>query len=66
MRDLKTKYYIKTWCSKSETFTPQRGVRCGPYSLFGLRQALRRLRDWGYEAGRHDPAVYVFRSKAET
>ena len=61
-----TYYYVQTWDAELQKFTPQNGVRCGPYSLFGLRQALRRLRDWGYEAGRHDPAVYVFRSKAET
>ncbi len=56
---MKRRYYVTTWDSNKEAFTPQRGVRKGPYSLFGLRKALRALRTMGYSAHRHDPSVYV-------
>lgn len=42
------RYYIKTWDTDKQTFTPQKGVRCGPYSLFGLRKPIRALREMGY------------------
>lgn len=56
---MRTKYYVKTWDIELETFTPQQGLRTGPYSLFGLRKAFRKLRRMGYAADRHDPSVYV-------
>lgn len=39
----KPRYYVLTWDPNRGEFTPQRGVRSGPYSLFGLRRALRKL-----------------------
>ena len=62
---MKTRYYVYTWDTDKETFTPQAGVRCGPYSLFGLRKALRKLRRLGYPCDYHgscrsgDPSVLV-------
>lgn len=61
MRDKKPRYYITTWDTDKEDFTPQRGVRKGPYTLFGLRQALRKLRTMGYDADRGDNSTYVWR-----
>jgi hypothetical protein len=55
------RYYVLTWDAGRQRFTPQRGVRAGPYSLFGLRKALRRLQDCGYPATRDDPSVLVER-----
>lgn len=43
------------------TSTPQDGVSDGPYTLFGLRVALRALRAMGYAADRHDAAIYVWK-----
>jgi hypothetical protein len=44
----KARYYITTWDTDTQTFTPQAGVRTGPYSLMGLRKAIRKLRALGY------------------
>jgi hypothetical protein len=55
------KYYVTTWDTDRQRFTPQVGVRRGPYSLFGLRKALRKLRDMGYSGRRDDCSVYVER-----
>lgn len=54
-----TKYYVTTWDIDKQAFTPQHGVRKGPWSLWGLRRALRMLRDMGYQARRGDPSVLV-------
>jgi hypothetical protein len=54
-------YDVTTWDARRQCFTPQRGVRRGPYTLWGLRRALRRLRELGYACDRHDPAVLVTR-----
>ena len=43
-----TRYYVATWDSDKQEHTPQKGVRTGPYSLFGLRKAL----GMGYGIGR--------------
>ena len=45
-------YFVLTYDMDSEEFTPQVGVRAGPYTLFGLRKPLRELRSMGYEASR--------------
>lgn len=58
---MKPKYYVKTWDSEKQKFTPQRGVRTGPYTLFSLRRALRKLREMGYDATRNDNSTYVYR-----
>ena len=55
-----TKYYVKTWNWRRQAFTPQKGVRCGPYSLFGLRKALLALRAIGYEGGRCDNSMLIY------
>jgi hypothetical protein len=54
-----TRYWVYTWDVYRQEFTPQQGVRCGPYSLWGLRRALRKLRAIGYPACKGDPAVLV-------
>jgi hypothetical protein len=63
-------YYVTTWDPELEQYTPQKGVRTGPYTLFGLRRALRELHELGYEAcrggrpgsdGCGDPSVLVER-----
>lgn len=63
------RYYVETWDPEKEQFSPQPGVRTGPYSLFGLRQAIRKLRRMGYSCdycslvgirGRGDPSVLIF------
>lgn len=69
---MKARYYVMTWDSDNDRFSPQPGVRAGPYSLFGLRKALRALRNLGYPASRFprlanrlcsvgDPSVLVER-----
>jgi len=55
------RYRVTTWDADKQAFTPQRGVRSGPYSQFGLRRALRRLRELGYDACRADASTYVER-----
>jgi len=58
---MKRLFDVTTWDTDKQTFTPQRGVRRGPYTLFGLRKALRRLRKLGYRADRSDGYVLVTR-----
>ncbi len=57
----KPKYRVLTWDGEKGKFTPQSGVRSGPYTLFGLRKALRALRGCGYSARRYDICVLVER-----
>ncbi len=54
-------YYVETYDFDLEEYTPQLGVPHGPYRLFQLRTALRKLRDLGYQADRQDFNIYVFR-----
>lgn len=54
-------YEVLTWDTDRDRFTPQRGVRRGPYTLFGLRKALRQLQGLGYPCNRQDPSVLVQR-----
>ena len=49
---MKKVYYVTTWDGEREKFTPQKGVRTGPCSLFGLRKALRKLNAMGYTAAK--------------
>ena len=65
---MKPRYYVTTWDTEKQLFTPQAGVRTGPYSLFGLRKALRALQEHGYDCNRDDPSVLVERriGKAHT
>lgn len=57
----RARYEVLTWDPETGRFTPQKGVRKGPYTLFGLRKALRQLREMGYAARRPDPSVLVER-----
>jgi hypothetical protein len=52
------RYYVETWDTNKQQWTPQAGVRKGPYTLFGLRKAIRKLREFGYQADHRDPSVY--------
>ena len=45
----KARYRVLTWDVDLQKYTPQKGVRQGPYSLFGLRKALRKLKAMGYD-----------------
>jgi hypothetical protein len=56
---MKRRYYVTTWDSEKQEFTSQSGVRKGPYTQFGLRKALRKLRDMGYAACKGDSSVLV-------
>ncbi len=55
------KYDVTTYDPKTAGFTPQAGVRRGPWTMFGLRKALRALRAMGYDVGRNAPSVLVER-----
>ena len=53
-------YYVTTWDIDKQKFTPQKGVRSGPYTLMGLRAPLRRLRELRYDIKRDfAPSVLV-------
>ncbi len=49
---MRPRYYVSTWDSDLQEFTPQVGVRTGPYCLGGLRKALRKLAAMGYDVKR--------------
>lgn len=49
---VKQKYRVTTWDIERQDWTPQSGVPTGPYTLFGLRKALRKLRSMGYDVSR--------------
>jgi hypothetical protein len=55
------RYYVTTWDGELQRFTPQKGVRTGPYSQFGIRKALHKLREMGYQADRQDNSILVER-----
>lgn len=60
MKAKKPTYEVLTWDMDLQKFTPQWGVRRGPYSQFGLRRALRKLRGMGYDTDRSGaPSVLV-------
>jgi hypothetical protein len=50
----KQKYEVLTWDFDKRDWTPQKGIRRGPYTLFGLRKAIRKLREMGYGYRRCD------------
>lgn len=58
---MKPKYYVYTYDWDLGIYTPQQGVKAGPYTLFGLRKALRALGGMGYEIGRQANDVLVER-----
>ena len=53
------KYDVLTWDVERQEWTPQQGVRRGPYTLWGLRRALRTLQQLGYPCHRQDSFVLV-------
>lgn len=61
----KPRYFVLTHDPDRDDYTPQRGVRKGPHSLWGLKRALQNLRNLGYACNRQDPSVYVFREPNE-
>jgi hypothetical protein len=54
-------YEVLTLDPETGVYTPQSGVPRGPYTLFGLRVALRQLMTMGYSARRSDQYVLVRR-----
>jgi hypothetical protein len=69
----RTRYYVETWDTDKQEFTPQICVRKGPYSKWGLRKAIRKLRAMGYpcnyssrggRGGDGDPSVSIYNSNA--
>lgn len=60
VQSAKPRYFVLTWDGEAQDWTPQTGVRTGPYTMFGLRKALRKLRNMGYSADRNDPSVLVY------
>lgn len=56
---VRRRYFVTTWDTERQAFTPQPGVRYGPYSIWGLRKALRKLQSMGYIAKKGDPSVLV-------
>ncbi len=59
------KYYVTTWDSDLQMFTPQDGVQTGPYSKWGLRKAIRELRNMGYDARRNDSSTMIESRRTE-
>jgi len=57
---MKRRYYVETYDYGLGRFTPQKGVRKGPYTLWGLKRALRKLQDLGYMCCKGDPSVSVW------
>jgi hypothetical protein len=57
----KPRYRVTTWDPDLQKFTPQKGLRCGPYYGFGVRKALQELRCMGYDIGHQSPCVLVER-----
>lgn len=57
-------YFIETWDSDLQEFTPQEGVPSGPYTLFGLRLPMRELQSMGYPCDRGDNAVLIWNGEA--
>lgn len=57
--NMNARYYVTTWDTDRQRFTPQQGVKCGPWSLWGLRKALRLLREMGYGGRRSDNSILV-------
>lgn len=62
-------YEVLTWDRDAQAFTPQIGVPRGPYTLWELKAALRKLQSMGYPCDRShrdgethsDPSVLVRR-----
>lgn len=66
---MKARYFIETWDVEKQAYTPQKGVRRGPWSKWGLRRAIRKLREMGYacdyssKTGVGDAYVQIWREE---
>ena len=60
----KPRYCVTTWDMNRQEWTPQVGVRTGPYTQFGLRKALRALQRMSYDT-RRSVAVSVLVERIE-
>lgn len=65
------RYFVTTWDTETQSFSAQKGVKTGPYSQFGVRKAIRKLRAMGYPANYSsrlcvtgDPAVFIEKAYA--
>lgn len=47
-------YWVFTFDFDKRCWSPQIGVKAGPYKLFGLKKPIRELRSMGYGFGRAD------------
>lgn len=56
-------YEVLTWDPDKQAWTPQVGVRKGPYTLFGLRKPLRKLRDMGYPISHQNSPFVLVRER---
>lgn len=54
-------YSVTTWDTDLQKFTPQIGLPEGPFTIWQVREALRQLKDMGYQADRDDDWVLVER-----
>ncbi len=59
----KPTYEVLTWDTDRQKFTPQIGVRRGPWSLWGLRRALRKLNEMGYDTRRAGAASVLVQKR---
>ena len=50
-RVAKPKYRVLVWRADVRRYVPAANVRPGPYGLFALRKALRRLVEMGHSLG---------------
>lgn len=55
----KPRYEVLTYDIDTGEFTPQQALRRAPWSKWGLRRALRRLRTMGYDGTRQDNSILV-------
>ena len=46
-------YYVTTWDTEQQRFTPQEGVSPGPHSKWELRKVLRELQTLAYDTSRN-------------
>lgn len=52
------RYEVLTWDTHANAYTPDLN---GTYTLFGLRTAIRELRNLSYPCDRDDPSVLIRR-----
>ena len=57
------RYYVYTWDTYKQAFTPQAGVPPVRTACSGSAMRCTNLRTMGYAATREDPSVYVERDE---